>query len=830
MTFISYAQNFEDVRLWRAFADVGVGRYIDIGAQDPVKDSVSLAFYERGWRGVHVEPTSAYAAMMRVARPDETVIEAAVSMAQGPLLFFEIPKTGLSTGDPEIAEQHKDSGWECREIFVPTVTLADILDLSGPDLINWMKIDVEGMEADVLASWGDCPARPAALVIEATSPGTQKATHQAWYEMVTGRGYIDVLFDGLSRYFVHESHASRGEALALSPNIFDGYQVAQSHFSASHLTRNNEAELSAMRKEAEEERVREVTALSERLAEAQAAAGLVSEQLGATQEEVARLHQQALEDTEAHIKMKERAQTAAAAAEAALEAAREKLSTLEAHSDELARSQAIALCIAQDAAATNERALAEAYARFDALQQAHRSLVRENGQLEGRIAAQDEAYTARLADDATVRQELAGRVSRVQQAHHRAQSDLAVFRAETAFVVRRYKDDLASAANRYSIEAQAAKQAEAECDRLREVVAHGELQLAEQITLKDALAARRSQHEAEFDTLIAELESVRQQGVAQALAFNDRRAQLEHRIEWLEHQLQAATALIDQIPRPLAGVPRVLAALVRPTIRRAELAAITKHQTALDNFRRDLLLPPASEVSHEAQIPPVNQPHAGLIGIEQRGVPKMESDELVTSVPRLLAPHDQEFIQTAYQAVLGRAPDPEGEAYYLARLRAGTQKLAILKQLRRSAEGQNFIPGVAGLDRAIKRHVWTTLPILGALLRLLWGTEGDGATHRALRIVANDVGRLGAGQGRIHAEHSALVVAMQELACSAIARPQASLASSTIGPQPEATPVNSSGAREQGIEPPSPNLGQHASRLYDLLAKSLQMQQTQGAD
>ena len=51
MTFISHAQNFEDVRLWRAFSDIREGRYLDIGTQDPVRDSVSHAFYERGWRG-----------------------------------------------------------------------------------------------------------------------------------------------------------------------------------------------------------------------------------------------------------------------------------------------------------------------------------------------------------------------------------------------------------------------------------------------------------------------------------------------------------------------------------------------------------------------------------------------------------------------------------------------------------------------------------------------------------------------------------------------------------------------------------------------------------
>ena len=36
MTFVSFAQNFEDVILWRALRHVEHGQYLDIGAQDPV--------------------------------------------------------------------------------------------------------------------------------------------------------------------------------------------------------------------------------------------------------------------------------------------------------------------------------------------------------------------------------------------------------------------------------------------------------------------------------------------------------------------------------------------------------------------------------------------------------------------------------------------------------------------------------------------------------------------------------------------------------------------------------------------------------------------------
>ena len=102
---ISYAQNFEDVMLWRALKHIERGFYIDIGAQDPVIDSVSLAFYERGWRGVHVEPSPPLAAKLRNARPDEDVIKSAIGDREATIRFFSISETGLSTADRVLGEK-----------------------------------------------------------------------------------------------------------------------------------------------------------------------------------------------------------------------------------------------------------------------------------------------------------------------------------------------------------------------------------------------------------------------------------------------------------------------------------------------------------------------------------------------------------------------------------------------------------------------------------------------------------------------------------------------------------------------------------------------------
>ena len=234
MTFVSYAQNFEDVLLWRALSDVKQGHYIDIGAQDPVVDSVSLGFYEAGWRGIHVEATPLYASKLREARPDEVVIEAAVTDAPGPVSFFEIPGTGISTGRPDIARHHAKLGYKPRKISTPAIRLDQLLETATPDL-HWMKIDVEGMEASVLRSWGECERRPWVLVIESTFPNTQEHTQDLWIDEVLKRGYKKVFFDGLSCYFVHRDHRRLASRFKTPANVFDAFAIAPHHFSAVQI-------------------------------------------------------------------------------------------------------------------------------------------------------------------------------------------------------------------------------------------------------------------------------------------------------------------------------------------------------------------------------------------------------------------------------------------------------------------------------------------------------------------------------------------------------------------------------------------------------------------
>jgi len=209
--------------LWRALKHVENGFYIDIGAQDPVVDSVSLAFYERGWRGIHVEPVLDYANKLAAARPDETIIPAAVGRDSGLLNFFTFPDTGLSTANSIIAQRHQKNGFQCVETKVPFISLDEILETNSDRPVHWLKLDVEGTEKNALESWKKSSVRPWILVIESTLPLTQEQSHQKWENLVLSNNYAFVYFDGLNRYYVSTEHPELKSAFAIAPNVFDGF-------------------------------------------------------------------------------------------------------------------------------------------------------------------------------------------------------------------------------------------------------------------------------------------------------------------------------------------------------------------------------------------------------------------------------------------------------------------------------------------------------------------------------------------------------------------------------------------------------------------------------
>lgn len=223
-----YTRNFEDVMIQRAFSRVEKGTYIDVGASVPIPDSNTYALYEKGWRGIAIEPLTDYIDQWAKFRPGDVLVNAAASNSEGKVsLSIYDGAQQVSTCLPGIRDhwQRNANLKPDRTIQVPTITLNEVIGLHIEDKpIHLLSIDAEGMEGNVLAGLDLMRYRPWLMVIEATLPGTPYPSHQQWEPALLDSGYLMVYFDGVNRFYLATEQRNLLPAFATPPNSWDKIQ------------------------------------------------------------------------------------------------------------------------------------------------------------------------------------------------------------------------------------------------------------------------------------------------------------------------------------------------------------------------------------------------------------------------------------------------------------------------------------------------------------------------------------------------------------------------------------------------------------------------------
>jgi FkbM family methyltransferase len=141
------------------YSCLGIQRptYLDIGANHPFKCNNTFFFYNRGSKGVCMEPDPAFSGLLKKHRSRDTILEAGVGLTTttaAALYVFDEPYSGWNTFSQEEAEHRvKESGVAySRVISVPLININEVIATHFDRCPNLLSLDVEGLDLQILQS------------------------------------------------------------------------------------------------------------------------------------------------------------------------------------------------------------------------------------------------------------------------------------------------------------------------------------------------------------------------------------------------------------------------------------------------------------------------------------------------------------------------------------------------------------------------------------------------------------------------------------------------------------------------------------------------------
>lgn len=192
----SWSQEGEDLILRIAFDHQANGFYVDVGAHHPKRFSNSYLFYRRGWSGINIDAMPGSMIPFFKMRPRDINLELGISTDNGTLDYYVFNESALNGFSKEVSvERHNASSpYKIEKILkIRTAPLSTVLDQHMPasQEIDFMSIDVEGLDFDVLNSNDWSKYRPKMVLVEVLASSLHEISesnigrlmHEVGYEL-----------------------------------------------------------------------------------------------------------------------------------------------------------------------------------------------------------------------------------------------------------------------------------------------------------------------------------------------------------------------------------------------------------------------------------------------------------------------------------------------------------------------------------------------------------------------------------------------------------------------------------------------------------------------
>ena len=201
----SYSVEGEDIILDHLISKKK-GFYVDVGANHPFRHSNTYHFYKKGWKGINIDPIPGGMAVFNIARPRDINIEAAISDKKTTLTFYMFNDPVLNTVDKKVALERQRNGSKIigkKEVI--SKTLKEIFDQHAPKKIDFLAIDVEGHELQVLHANDWQKYLPRFLIIESWEGDIEKIVKSPVYKFVKTKNYRLIARTQYNMIFIHNN-------------------------------------------------------------------------------------------------------------------------------------------------------------------------------------------------------------------------------------------------------------------------------------------------------------------------------------------------------------------------------------------------------------------------------------------------------------------------------------------------------------------------------------------------------------------------------------------------------------------------------------------------
>lgn len=166
----SYSQEGEDMILRRFFERQRFGLYVDVGAHHPFRFSNTYYFYKQGWRGINIDAMPGSMKSFQKFRARDTNLEIPVSNSDQIQTYYMFNEPALNGFSKELSQKRNGQNGQFiqQEIKLSPLKLASVLDkyLPGGADIDFLSVDVEGLDFDILQSNDWSKYKPKVILVE----------------------------------------------------------------------------------------------------------------------------------------------------------------------------------------------------------------------------------------------------------------------------------------------------------------------------------------------------------------------------------------------------------------------------------------------------------------------------------------------------------------------------------------------------------------------------------------------------------------------------------------------------------------------------------------